>query len=421
MSTPLTGRDVPSIRSQSGFLQRAMRKAVIGKFRRIEHGRLTVTDGDMVLSFGRPDKVCSSDVTLHVLNPDFFVEVALGGAVGGAEAYMQNFWSCDDLTALIRLLIRNRHVLDSMESGLARLKAPLRRYTHWQRRNHPQNSRRNIEAHYDLGNDFFKLFLDETMMYSSGIFPQPEASLHLASETKLDRICRKLSLQETDRVIEIGTGWGGFALHAAGNYGCHVTTTTISDEQYQLARKRVAEAGLENKVDVIKRDYRALSGQYDKLVSIEMIEAVGHRFFDAYFSKCSSLLKPEGEMMLQAITIGDQQYEKSRRSVDFIQKYIFPGGALPSLNAISDCVTRMTDLRVVNVLDIGPHYAETLRRWRGRFLDHLPEIRRLGFPDEFIRMWNYYFCYCEAGFEENVIGDLQILLRKPLARGPLVS
>ena len=389
---------------------------MLANFGRIEHGRLTVTDGDSTQTFGNRNDICDVDVTLHVLDPDFFVEVALGGAVGGAEAYMQNFWSCDDLTALIRLLIRNRHVLDSMETGLARFKAPLRRYSHWRRRNHPQNSHKNIEAHYDLGNDFFKLFLDKTMMYSSGIFPSPDASLQVASESKLERICQRLNLQAHDEVIEIGTGWGGFALHAAGNYGCHVTTTTISEEQFQLASKRVAEAGLGDRVKVIKRDYRALTGQYDKLVSIEMIEAVGHRFFDTYFAKCGSLLKPDGQMMLQAITIADQQYESSKRSVDFIQKYIFPGGALPSLGAITDCVTRVTDMQIVEVLDIGPHYAETLRRWHRRFFDQLAEVRALGFPDEFIRMWKYYLCYCEAGFDERVIGDLQVLLNKPLSK-----
>lgn len=416
MSTPMTPDDFTSARQRDSWLRAGLRKAVLARFERIEHGRLTVRDGESKYVFGRCDSICDADVTLQVHAADFYEEVALGGAIGGAEAYMQNFWSCDDLTALIRLLVRNRHVLDSMETGLARLKAPLRRYAHWQRRNHPNNSRKNIEAHYDLGNDFFTLFLDETMMYSSAIFPSPDASLKVASEAKLERICQRLGLNEKHEVVEIGTGWGGFALYAAQNYGCKVTTTTISEEQFQFARRRFKEAGLDDMVTVLKLDYRKLAGQFDKLVSIEMVEAVGHRFFDTYFDQCSKLLRPDGQMMLQAITINDQQYEKSKRSVDFIQKYIFPGGALPSLGAIADSVGRVTDMRIVEVTDIGPHYAETLRRWRRRFFERLPEVRALGFPDEFIRMWKYYFCYCEAGFEERVIGDLQVLLDKPLSK-----
>ncbi len=416
MSTPLANQNLRSMSSRLDLLQRLSRKGVLDRFARIEHGRLTVADGDSTLTFGQKDEICDAEVTIHIRNPDFFVEVALGGSIGGAEAYMQNFWTCDDLTALVRLLVRNRHVLDAMETGAARLKALLRRYAHWMRRNHPENSRKNIEAHYDLGNDFFELFLDPTMMYSAGIFPSADASLQVASETKLERICQKLELEDSDHIIEIGTGWGGFALHAASRYGCRITTTTISEEQFHLARRKVAEAGLSERVTVLKKDYRQLSGHFDKLVSIEMIEAVGHRYFDTFFEKCSSLLKPDGKMMLQAITIADQQYEKSKRTVDFIQKYIFPGGALPSLSALSGSVARMTDMRITEVLDIGPHYAETLRHWHRRFLSNLDKVRDLGFPDEFIRMWKYYLCYCEAGFEEGVIGDIQMLLLKPRSR-----
>lgn len=416
MSTELTRQAEDMSSANAGWLRRTLQSLVLQRLARVQHGRLHVVQGKHRRSYGSIDDVCNLDVTIEVLDPDFFVEVALGGSVGGAEAYMQKFWNCDDLTALVRLLIRNRHVLDAMETGFARFKAPLRRYAHWQRRNHRHNSRKNIEAHYDLGNDFFELFLDPTMMYSSGIFPQPGASLESASIAKLDRICRKLNLQPSDHVVEIGTGWGGFALHAAGHYGCHVTTTTISSEQHDLASRRIRQAGLADRVTVLKRDYRDLDGQFDKLVSIEMVEAVGHQFFDTFFSKCSSLLKADGEMLLQSITIADQQYEKSKRSVDFIQKYIFPGGALPSLGAISDCISRVTDLRIVDLLDIGPHYAETLRHWRRAFMSRLSEVRKMGFPDEFIRMWEYYLCYCEAGFDERVIGDLQVHFQKPLCK-----
>ncbi len=404
-----------------GWLQRNLQRLVMERLALVEHGRLRIVWGDQTSCFGKVNDICDLEATIEVLHPDFFVEVALGGSVGGAEAFMQRFWVCDDLTALVRLLIRNRHVLDAMETGFARLKAPLRRYAHWRRRNHPQNSRKNIEAHYDLGNDFFELFLDPTMMYSAGIFLEPDASLEAASIAKLDRICRQLQLQASDHVVEIGTGWGGFALHAAGRYGCHVTTTTISSEQHRLATARVRQAGLGDRVTVLKRDYRDLDGQFDKLVSIEMIEAVGHQFFDAFFAKCSSLLKGDGEMLLQSITIADQQYEKSKRSVDFIQKYIFPGGALPSLAAITNSITRVTDMRIVDLIDIGPHYAETLRHWRRAFFAHLGEVRQMGFPDEFIRMWEYYLCYCEAGFEERVIGDLQVHFQKPLCKSGIIA
>ncbi len=401
---------------KASWLQRKTRKAVIERLSRIEHGELTIRDGDSVHKFGRRSQTCGIAVTIDILDPEFYVDVALGGSVGGAEAYMEHSWACDDLTAFIRLLIRNRHVLNAIETGIASLKAPLRRWSHWTNRNHMENSRKNIQAHYDLGNEFFELFLDPTMMYSSGIFPSAADSLESASLAKLERICRKLELSEADHVIEIGTGWGGFAEYAATRFGCRVTTTTISREQFEYSRERINAAGLSQKVTLLDHDYRLLDGQYDKLVSIEMIEAVGHEHFDVFFSKCSELLKPEGMMLLQSITIADHQYDNSRKSVDFIQKYIFPGGALPSLAALTASLGRATDLSVAELIDIGPHYAETLRRWRHSFFDHIGSVREMGFPEEFIRMWEYYFCYCEAGFEERVIGDLQILLRKPLCR-----
>lgn len=413
MSAELSEQDLAKDVVDADWLQRLVKPKVLAHLQKIEQGRLRIVDGHSETFCGESLATAGAEFTLRVRDPAFYTEVALGGAVGGAEAYMQGFWDCEDLTGFIRLLIRNRHVLDSIETGLARLKAPLRRYAHWQRRNHRDNSRQNIQAHYDLGNDFFELFLDETMMYSAAIFPAADADLKTASEAKLERICRQLQLSAEDHVMEIGTGWGGFALYAARNFGCRVTSTTISEEQFQLARAKVSEAGLNDRVTILKRDYRDLEGKFDKLVSIEMFEAVGHRYYDTFFAKCDDLLKDDGEMLLQTITIAEQQYERSRRNVDFIQKYIFPGGALPSLSVIADCVARKTGMRVVNLIDIGPHYAETLRRWRDRFTANIPAVWRQGFPNEFLRMWHYYLCYCEAGFDERVIGDLQLHLQKP--------
>jgi cyclopropane-fatty-acyl-phospholipid synthase len=280
-------------------------------------------------------------------------------------------------------------------------------------RNTLKGSRRNIGAHYDLGNELFELFLDETMMYSCGIFERPESSLKEASEAKLERICRKLQLKASDHVIEIGTGWGGFAIYAAKHFGCRVTTTTISQQQYDYALQRVREAGLEDRITLLFRDYRELEGQFDKLVSIEMIEAVGHEHFDTYFRKCSELLKADGMMLLQSITIADQRYPIAKKSIDFIQRYIFPGGCLPSVAALSDSVARKTDMRIYDLEDIGVHYATTLRIWRERFFARLEEVHRLGYPERFIRMWNYYLSYCEGGFRQQAIGTVQLLLTKP--------
>jgi cyclopropane-fatty-acyl-phospholipid synthase len=329
---------------------------------------------------------------------------------------MQGKWTVNDLTALVRIFVANRSVLDGIESGLAQLAAPLLRLSHWLRRNTRSQSRRNISAHYDLGNDFYRLFLDSTMSYSSGIYPRPDSTLDEAAVHKLDVICRKLDLQRGDELLEIGTGWGGLAMHAAGNYGCRVTTTTISARQLEYAVERIREAGLQDRITVLDRDYRDLEGQFDKLVSVEMIEAVGLGFLDEYFRACSARLRPHGRMLLQGIVIADRLYEQARQSVDFIQKYIFPGGALPSLGAIQASVARATDLQIVNLQDIGQDYARTLREWRGRFLLQLHAVRQLGYSEEFIRMWEYYLAYCEGGFLERAITDIQVVFDKPACR-----
>jgi cyclopropane-fatty-acyl-phospholipid synthase len=398
-----------------GVAERAVRKTLSG----IRHGQITLRDGSGESVYGAPTQRCPHAVTVRVHDPRFYSDMAFGGSIGAGEAYMQGHWSVahgDDLTALVRILLQNRHVLDGMEAGLARLLTPFQKALHWAARNTRDGSSRNIRAHYDLGNDFFQLFLDPTMMYSSAIFERPDATLEEASIAKLDAICHKLQLQPGDRVIEIGSGWGGFALHAAGRYGCHVTTTTISPSQHALAQARIRAAGLENRVELLLADYRDLKGNYDKLVSIEMIEAVGHQYHDTYFAKCSELLRADGLMLLQAITIADQRYEAARRSVDFIQRYIFPGSCIPAVSTLCDAVKRVTDMRLIDLEDIGPHYATTLKCWRENLMTNLEKVRALGYPEDFIRMWVFYLCYCEGGFIERAIGDVHMVFAKPQAK-----
>jgi cyclopropane-fatty-acyl-phospholipid synthase len=397
------------------------RRQVLKRLENIESGQVTICEAGQALTFGEPQAEPGLSAEVRVTDAGFYGDLAFGGSVGAGEAYMQGFWTCSDLTALVRVMLRNRQVLDGVETGAAKLAVPIRKLAHWVNRNTRSGSRRNIAAHYDLGNDFFGLWLDPTMMYSSAIFESPDMTLEQASAAKLDRICRKLQLSSSDHVVEIGTGWGGFAVHAAENYDCRVTTTTISAEQYDYARRRVREAGLEDRVTVLNWDYRDLSGQFDKLVSIEMIEAIGHQYLGTYFRKCASLLKPDGMMLIQAITIADQRYRQALRAVDFIKRHIFPGSFIPSVAAMTDSVARASDLRLYHLEDIGPHYATTLRLWRERFFASLEQVRSMGFPDDFVRMWEFYLCYCEGGFVERAIGDVQMLLTKPgCRREPLV-
>ncbi len=346
----------------------------------------------------------------------FYRTAALEGTLGAADAYLKGWWNSDDLVGLFRLLTSNSDVLGSVDGVIARLARGLNAWGNFFRRNTVRASRRNIAAHYDLGEDFYSLFLDETMTYSAGVFPHPDSPLADASREKYDRICRKLQLTPQHHILEIGTGWGGFALHAAQQYGCRVTTTTISRCQYQYARDRVRQARLKERVTVLSEDYRNLTGIYDHAVSIEMVEAVGHQYLDRFFGQCSRLLRRGGVMLLQAITIPDHRFDQYVRSVEFIQKYIFPGGCLPSIGAIASAIGRTTDFRFLHLEDFGYHYAETLARWRQRFWQNIDEVRALGFDERFIRMWHYYLCYCEAGFLENQIGVAQILLAKPGCR-----
>jgi cyclopropane-fatty-acyl-phospholipid synthase len=399
-------------------LQRLGRRLFVARLEGLTQGELTLVENGERRTFGRRSADCDLSATIEVLHPQTFADTAFGGTVGGAEAFMQGHWRTDDLTSLVRLFIVNRDVMESVEGGAALVSVPLRRALHWLNRNSRDGSRRNISAHYDLGNDLFALFLDETMAYSCGVFERADATLREAQVAKFDRICRRLQLAPGDHLLEIGTGWGGLAIHAASRYGCRVTTTTISREQHAWAAERIRAAGLEDRVTLLLDDYRDLRGRYDKLVSIEMIEAVGHQYLDTYTAQCSRLLEPHGAMLLQAITIQDQIYEEALRSVDFIQRYIFPGSFIPSVTAIADSVRRATDMKVFHLEDIGPHYATTLRRWRENFFARIDDVRRLGYPESFIRMWDFYLGYCEGGFLERQLGDVQMLLTKPRCRLP---
>ena len=392
------------------------RRVVRARLESLRNGQIVVSENGRHETYGDVTSNLPLTVQLTIHDPRFYSDIAFGGAVGAGESYIHGRWSCDELTALVRILVKNRDVLLDMDSGTARLTRPLQKMFHWYNRNTRNGSRRNIAAHYDLGNDFYGLWLDERMMYSSAIFEHADRSLEAASVAKLDRICRKLKLSPDDHVLEIGTGWGGFSIYAAENYGCRVTTTTISSQQHDYARDAIAKAGLEQRITLLQSDYRDLESQYDKLVSIEMIEAVGHEFHDTYFSKCCELLKKDGLMLLQAITIADQHYERAKKTVDFIKRYIFPGGCLTSVTAMSDTLTRVTDMRIVDLEDIGPHYATTLRRWHERFSDSIDQVRGMGFSEEFIRMWQYYLCYCEGAFMERAIGNVQMLMMRPDAR-----
>ncbi len=354
--------------------------------------------------------------TITVHDHRFYRAVVLGGGIGAAEAYIRGDWDSSDLTAAMRVLARNSDAKAAIEKGAARLLKPVRSAANWFRRNTRAGSKRNIAAHYDLSNEFFALMLDPTMTYSSGVFPSPDATLEAASLEKYDRICRKMRLTPQDQLLEIGTGWGGFAEHAVRQYGCHVTTTTISDQQHAYAARRFGDAGLQDRITLLQDDYRDLRGTFDKIVSIEMIEAVGEKFLPSYFKACSNLLKPSGLMCLQAITIPDHRYDAYRKSVDFIQRYVFPGGFLPSIGAITSCLGRCTDFRFSHAEDFGSHYAATLAHWNRNFRRNIDAVKSLGFDQRFIRTWQYYLCYCEAGFHERQIGVSQILLAKPECR-----
>ena len=414
MKSPVVSADSKTVDrrvrfSLFGAFHSLARRAVFSSLGKLEYGRITVVDDALQYNFGTD----GLRATVNVTNPLFYTDLAFGGSIGAAEAFMSGFWAVDDLTALIRIIVRNREAMTDLERGPAVIMKPIQALRHRRRRNTPRGSQGNIAAHYDLGNDFYGLWLDRTMTYSCNIFEREDSSLEEAAVSKYESICRKLGLKASDRVLEIGSGWGGFAIHAAQNYGCKITTTTISRQQYEYARERIRDEGLSNRIELLFEDYRELRGTYDKLASIEMIEAVGHHFLDTYLKVCSNRLKSDGLMALQAIVIEDRAYEAQIRNPDFIKRYIFPGSFIPSISAITQAVARNTDLRLFDLEDITPHYARTLREWRKRFFHNIEAVRKLGFPESFIRLWEYYFCYCEGGFLERYIGDVQMVFAKP--------
>jgi cyclopropane-fatty-acyl-phospholipid synthase len=393
---------------------RLARAIVLRVLTRTRGGELTILEAGERLCFGQLDDPGGPGVRarIEVHDPGFYRSM-LRGSVGLCESYMDGLWDCEDLVALTRFAAANVHALDAARRLLAPVLIPFQRWLRWLGRNTPRRARRRVAAHYDLGNELFSLFLDPTMMYSCALFESPAATLEEASLAKLQRVCAKLDLSPADHVLEIGSGWGGFAVYAAEHYGCRVTTTTISREQHAYASERVRAAGLQDRVTVLLEDYRDLRGSYDKLVSIEMIEAVGWQYLGTYFRRCSELLRADGAMLLQAIVIDDRAFHVEKAAKSFINTYIFPGGCLPSMQVISRTLARVSDLRSVHREDITPHYAETLSRWRERFLASAGRLHELGYDERFRRLWNLYLSYCEGGFRERRIENVQLLLAKP--------
>ncbi|MDN3557191.1 SAM-dependent methyltransferase [Halomonas maura] len=407
-----TARPLPA---DGDRLSRWLKPRLLQQLDRLEGGEITLIEGHQRHQLGRGGEL---RVTLVVRDSRAWRRVALGGTVGAGEAYMDGDWDADDPVALVRLFAANlERVNGEMEGGLARLGRWLLGALYGLQRNTVSGSRRNIAAHYDIGNALFATFLDRRhWMYSSAVFPHAGASLEEASTHKLDLMLDRLDVRAHHHLLEIGTGWGGLAIHAARTRGCRVTTTTISAEQYAHTARRLEAEGLADRVTLLKQDYRQLEGRFDRLISVEMIEAVGHQYLDTYLATLDRLLTDDGLAMLQAITIRDQRFEAAKREMDFIKRYIFPGGFLPSHRAILDGLTRRTSLNLLALDEIGLHYARTLREWRHRFEANLDSVRRLGYDERFIRMWRYYLCYCEGGFLERRIGTCHLLLAKPGAR-----
>jgi cyclopropane-fatty-acyl-phospholipid synthase len=389
------------------------RKAIFALMNRLSVGSLSLREGQERHLFG--NRECSSGIHAEVVihRPDAYFQLLTGGSIAAGETYMRGDWSSPDLTQVTRIFCANMSVLEGFDSSQSIWVKLALKVAHYMNRNTRDGSKDNISAHYDLGNDFFELFLDPSMMYSSAVFDDATVSLDEASQAKLEELCQQLELSPQDHLLEIGTGWGGMAIYATMHYGCRVTTTTISREQYEYARARVQAAGLEDRITLLCEDYRNLTGRYDKLVSVEMIEAVGYEFYGEYFNTCSQLLEDDGKMVIQAITMVDQRYSEARDSVDFIKRYIFPGGCLPSVAVIAEHLAKDTDMQMVHLRDITEDYALTLRHWDERFQARRDRVLAMGFSEEFIRMWEYYLCYCEGGFRERVIGTVQLSFAKP--------
>lgn len=402
--------------SQNSFWEGVL----LSQLKKIDRGSLTVetNNGTQQLGSASQDRISA---TIQVTNSDFFRKACLGGSLGVADSYADGDWETDDLVSVFRLFLQNQDVMDGMEGGWASL---LNRIARWGyligQKNTITGSRKNIALHYDLGNDFYELMLDPTMTYSCGIFNSPESTLEEASVAKYDRIIDQLDIQPHHHVLEIGCGWGGFADRLAERTQAKLTATTISDRQFEYAQNRIHKNEFEDRISIIKKDYRDLVGQFDRIVSIEMIEAVGHEFLPGYFSKISDLLLPSGAAMIQGITMPDHRYRQYLKEVDYIRTRVFPGSCVPSASAMIEAAVKNSDLRPADLHDFGYHYSRTLREWRLRFLENEKSIKELGYDEHFRKAWIYYLCYCEAGFEEGYTGDIHLLLAKPeckLCRG----
>lgn len=410
----ITNKSPNKINTKAGIVKSFIKKQVIKQLASLKNAQLIITENGHDMVFGDTASDCQAQIELH--NQNFYSEVAFQGSIGAAESYIAGDWDCPNLTQLIQVFVRNRDLLDGMEGGSAKFKNALLKIGHYFNKNTLQGSRKNIAGHYDLGNDLFEQFLDSRMMYSSAIYEKPDEDLEIASERKLRVICEKLDLQADDHLVEIGTGWGGFAIYAAQNYGCKVTTTTISNEQHAYAEDKIKALGLSNQITLLKQDYRLLTGEFDKLVSIEMIEAVGHHYLETYLKKCAQLLKPDGLGLIQAITIEDHRYEQALHAVDFIKKYIFPGSFIPSVGAILSANANSTDMKLINAEDFGESYAYTLRDWQQKFNQNVAHIEAAGYAEDFQRMWRFYLSYCEGGFIERAISDVHLVFAKPMNR-----
>jgi cyclopropane-fatty-acyl-phospholipid synthase len=388
------------------------RKVILNLFKRIQQGRIQLNDGEQCYEFSDSHGANGQGATIDIIHPRAYKKVLLGGSVGAGKSYIDGDWDTDDLQQLIEIFIKNAGLFDKLESPFARFLIWVRKISAKLNVNTVKHAKDNILAHYDLGNDFFQLILDPSMMYSCALYEPSDIDLDEAAKKKLQRICEKLELKPTDHVLEIGTGWGGFACYAAQKYGCKITTTTISDKQYAFVKEKIKQLGLGNQIELLNQDYRKLTGHYDKVVSIEMIEAVGHKYFDTFFHQCNKLVKPQGLFFLQAIVINDQAYEVAKNEVDFIKKYIFPGGCLPSMFSISKSIATQTKMQLISFDDIGKHYVATLNDWHKKLLANKKVIMAQGFTENFIRMWEFYFCYSAAGFKSNHISNIHALWQK---------
>ncbi|CAI8152626.1 MAG: Tuberculostearic acid methyltransferase UfaA1 [Pseudidiomarina mangrovi] len=401
--------------SDMSFIDKMARKLALNLLSRIQYGSFLIKEqGSTVGQFGEADGPLQAEI--DVLKPEFYRRLLIGGSIASGELFIDQAWSTPDLTKVIQLFARNLPALDAFEARFTWLVLPFQRFQHWRRSNSKRQAKENISAHYDLGNDLYEGFLDPLLQYSSAVYPHADASLAEAQQHKLKRLCDSLDLQPSDHLLEIGTGWGGLALFAAKNYGCKVTTTTISEEQYRHVERLIAEQNLGEQITLLKQDYRDLTGQFDKLISVEMIEAVGKVYMPTFFKTCSDRLKPNGKMALQAITIADQRMASYAHSVDFIQKHIFPGGFLPSMTMMAEMFTRYTDMVIRKVDDIGFDYAQTLHDWRVNFNRVHPQLMSHGYDERFGRLWNFYLAYCEGGFRERSVSAVQLVASKPLCR-----